>query len=66
VRILPDVGTFTAAHGHTVYRYSSDEKPVVELPASDIEKMQGAKPGTTKRAVVTMKDGEQFVSVYEC
>lgn len=50
---IPDAGAFTAAGGHTVNRYSSDEKAVVDLPASDIEKVQGARAGTTKSAVVT-------------
>jgi hypothetical protein len=55
---IPDVGAFTVAYGHTVYRYSSDEKAVVDPPASDIEKVQGARAGTTKRTVVTMRDDE--------
>jgi hypothetical protein len=62
--IFLDVATFTAAGGHTVYRYSNDEKAVIELPASDIGGVQGARAGMTKRAVVTMKNGEQFVFDY--
>jgi len=42
---------------------SSDEKAVVDLPASDTEKVQGARAGTTKRDGVTMRDSERFVSV---
>ena len=62
--IFFDVATFTAAGGHTVYRYSNDDKATIELPADDIERVEAAKSGRTKRAIVTMKNGERFVFDY--
>jgi hypothetical protein len=62
--IFLDTATFAAAGGHTVYRYSNDEKAVVELPAAEIIGVEAAKKGMTKRVVVTMRDNEQFVFDY--
>ena len=62
--IFLDVGTFAAAGGHTVYRYSNDDEATVDLPASEIERVESAKKGMMKRAVVTMAGGEQFVFDY--
>lgn len=62
--IFVDVATFTAAGGHTVYRYSNDEKAIVDLPAQDISGVAATKSGMTKRAVVSMSNGEQFVFDY--
>ena len=62
--IFLDVATFTAAGGHNVYRYSNDESATVELPAADIDRVEAEKSGMTKRAVVTMKNGERFVFDY--
>jgi hypothetical protein len=62
--IFLDVATFTAAGGHTVYRYSNDEKAIIDLPIADISGVVAAKSGMMKRAVVTMKNGEEFVFDY--
>ena len=62
--IFLDVATFTAAGGHTVYRYSNDEEATVELPAAEISAVKAAKKGLMKRAVVTMANGEEFVFDY--
>ena len=62
--IFLDVATFTAAGGHTVYRYSNDDEATVELPAAEISAVKAAKKGLMKRAVVTMANGEEFVFDY--
>jgi len=62
--IFLDVTTFTAAGGHTVYRYSNDEEATVELPAADMSGVKAAKKGLMKRVVVTMVNGEEFVFDY--
>jgi hypothetical protein len=62
--IFLDVATFTAAGGHTVYRYSNDDEATVELPAAEISAVNAAKKGLMKRAVVTMANGEEFVFDY--
>ena len=62
--IFLDVATFTAAGGHTVYRYSNDDEATVELPAAEISAVKAAKKGLMKRAVVTKANGEEFVFDY--
>ena len=62
--IFLDVGTFAAAGGHTVYRYSNDQEARVELPTSEIVGVKAAKKGLMKQAVVTMTDGQTFVFDY--
>lgn len=62
--IFVDVATFAAAGGHTVYRYSNDEKAIIDLPAQEISEVAATKSGMTKRAVVTMNNGEEFVFDY--
>jgi hypothetical protein len=62
--IFLDVGTFAAAGGHTVYRYSNDDEATVDLPVSEIARAEATKKGMMKRAVVTMTGGEQFVFDY--
>jgi hypothetical protein len=62
--IFLDVATFTAAGGHTVYRYSNDDEATVELPTAEISAVNAAKKGLMKRAVVTMANGEEFVFDY--
>ena len=62
--IFLDVTTFAAAGGHTVYRYSNDDKAIVDLPVEDIAGVEAAKKGMMKRAVVTMNNGEEFVFDY--
>jgi hypothetical protein len=62
--IFLDVGTFAAAGGHSVYRYSNDDEARVDLPAAEIARVDAAKKGIMKRAVVTMNDGQQFVFDY--
>lgn len=62
--IFLDVATFAAVGGHTVYRYSNDEKATIDLPAPEIVGVEATKSGMTKRAVVTMKNDEQFVFDY--
>ena len=62
--IFLDVSTFAAAGGHTVYRYSNDDKAIVDLPVEDIAAVEAAMKGMMKRAVVTMNDGEKFVFDY--
>ena len=62
--IFLDVSTFAAAGGHTVYRYSNDDAATVELPATDIASVKAAKKGLMKRAVITMKNDEEFVFDY--
>ena len=62
--IFLDVGTFAAAGGHTVYRYSNDDEATVDLPVAEIARVEAAKKGMMKRAVVTMTGGEQFTFDY--
>jgi hypothetical protein len=62
--IFLDVATFTAAGGHTVYRYSNDDEATVELPAAEISGVKAAKKGLMKRAIVTMTNDEEFVFDY--
>lgn len=62
--IFLDVGSFAAAGGHTVYRYSNDDEARVELPANEIASVHAAKKGMMKQAVVTMQDGQEFVFNY--
>jgi hypothetical protein len=62
--IFLDVTTFAAAGGHTVYRYSNDDKAIVDLPVAEIAAAAAAKKGMMKRVVVTMKNGEEFVFDY--
>jgi hypothetical protein len=62
--IFVDVATFAAAGGHNVYRYSNDKTAYVKLPAADIAKVEATKKGFMKRAVVTMKNGEEFIFDY--
>jgi hypothetical protein len=62
--IFLDVTTFAAAGGHTVYRYSNDDKAIVDLPVDDITSVAAAKKGMMKRVVVTMNNGEEFVFDY--
>jgi len=62
--IFLDVGTFAAAGGHTVYRYSNDDEATVDLPAAEIARVEAAKKGMMKRAVITMSGGETFVFDY--
>ncbi len=62
--IFLDVGTFAAAGGHNVYRYSNDDEATVDLPAAEIGHVEAAKKGMMKRVVVTMTGGEQFVFDY--
>ena len=62
--IFLDVGTFAAAGGHTVYRYSNDQEARVDLPTTEISGVKAAKKGLMKQAVVTMTDGQVFVFDY--
>ncbi len=62
--IFVDVATFVAAGGHNVYRYSNDKTATVELPASDIIKVEARKKGLMKRVAVTMVNDEEFVFDY--
>ena len=59
--IFLDVGSFAAAGGHTVYRYSNDDELHVELPLNEIAAVTATKKGMMKQAVVTMQAGEEFV-----
>lgn len=62
--IFLDVGSYAAAGGHTVYRYSNDDEARVELPVGDLAAVQAKKKGLMKQAVVTMRGGEEFVFDY--
>jgi len=62
--IFLDVGSFAAAGGHTVYRYSNDKEARIELPTSDIAGVEGVKAGMMKRVKVSMSNGETFVFDY--
>lgn len=62
--IFLDVSTFVAVGGHTVYRYSNDDEVGIELPAAEIVRVEAARKGLMKRAVVTMDGGQQFVFDY--
>lgn len=62
--IFLDVGSFAAAGGHTVYRYSNDDEARVDLPVGDIAKVEAVKKGLMNRAVITMRNGEVFVFDY--
>lgn len=62
--IFLDVGSFAAAGGHSVYRYSNDDEARVELPVNEITGVKATKRGLLKQAVVTMQGGEEFVFDY--
>ena len=62
--IFLDVVSFTAASGHTVYRYSNNKEAIVELPVGEIADVKATKKGIMKRTVVTMKDGQSFIFDY--
>ena len=62
--IFLDVGSFAAAGGHNVYRYSNDDEARVELPVGEISAVKANKKGLMKQAVVTMQGGEEFVFDY--
>jgi hypothetical protein len=62
--IFLDVGTFAAAGGHTVYRYSNDEEARVDLPVGDIAGVEARKKRLMNRVAITMKDGQEFVFEY--
>ena len=62
--IFLDVGSFAAAGGHTVYRYSNDEEARIDLPVSEISGVEAVKKGIMHRAVITMVGGETFVFDY--
>jgi hypothetical protein len=62
--IFLDVGSFAAAGGHSVYRYSNDEEARVDLPSSEVTGVEAVKKGLMNRAVVTMQGGEVFVFDY--
>ena len=62
--IFLDVGSFAAAGGHNVYRYSNDDEARVDLPAGEISAVKANKKGLMKQAVVTMQGGEEFVFDY--
>ena len=62
--IFLDVGTFAAAGGHTVYRYSNDKEARVDLPVSDIAAVEARKKRMMNRVAITMKDGQEFVFDY--
>jgi hypothetical protein len=62
--IFLDVGSFAAAGGHSVYRYSDDDEARVELPLDEVTKVESAKHGLLKQVVVTMRGGEEFVFEY--
>ena len=62
--IFLSVASFAAAGGHGIYRYSNDKEAIVELPVNEITGVEAAKKGIMKRAVVTMKNGEQFIFDY--
>jgi hypothetical protein len=62
--IFLDVGTFAAAGGHTVYRYSNDEEARVDLPVGDIAGVEARKKRMMNRVAITMKDGQEFLFEY--
>ena len=62
--IFLDVGSFAAAGGHNIYRYSNDDEARVELPVDEISAVRANKKGLMKQAVVTMQGGEEFVFDY--
>jgi hypothetical protein len=62
--IFLDVGTFAAAGGHTVYRYSNDEEARVDLPVGDIAGVEARKKRLMNRVAITMRDGQEFVFEY--
>jgi len=62
--VFLDVGSFAAAGGHTVYRYSDDTQARVDLPVAEVDGVEAGKRGMMKQAVVTMKDGQRFVFDY--
>lgn len=62
--IFADVGSFAAAGGHTVYRYSNDEEARIDLPVSELAGAEAVKKGLMSRAVITMSGGETFVFDY--
>ena len=59
--IFLDVGSFAAAGGHSVYRYSDDGEARVELPLNEVASVKATKKGLLKQAVVIMQGGDEFV-----
>lgn len=62
--IFLDVGSFAAAGGHTVYRYSTDDEVRVELPLAEVAGVEAFKKGLMNRAIVKMANEEKFVFDY--
>ncbi|MEN8114740.1 MAG: hypothetical protein ABFS21_10155 [Actinomycetota bacterium] len=62
--VFGSIGAFVGTGGHAVYIHDTDTDFEVVLPRSDIVSAAQAKKGMMKRAVVTMKDGSEFVFDY--
>ncbi len=62
--IFLDVTSFAAVGGHTCTSIRVTEKAVIKLPASEILGVKAEEKGMTKRAVLTMKNEQQFVFDY--
>ena len=62
--IFIDVAAYAASGGRLLYRYSTNKEAVVELPVGEVAAVRAGKKGLMKQAVVTMKNGMEFVFDY--
>ena len=62
--IFVDVAAYAASGGRFIYRYSNDKEAIVDLPVAEIASVRAEKKGLMKRAVITMRDGEEFIFDY--
>jgi stringent starvation protein B len=58
------LGAFAVTWGHASYFHDTSTDYVITLPRSEISGAELRKKGFMKQAVVTMKDGSQFVFDY--
>jgi hypothetical protein len=58
------LGSFAASGGHVTYLHDTDTEFEIVLPRSEITSAVQAKKGMTKRAIITMADGSEFVFDY--
>lgn len=62
--ILGAAGSFAASGGHVAYVKDTGTEFSVVLPRTDIASAEQVKKGLMKRAVITMRDGSEFVFDY--
>ena len=62
--IAGSLASFAASGGHATYLHDTDTEFEIVLPRAEIASAVQAKKGMMKRAVVTMRDGSEFVFDY--